>query len=245
MTASRLVLAIRDTLLNPIREFSRANDYWVLVLCVAIFLESVAIIGFLSSSRGQAAYLAYTQAESDRLLANRPLSPRERQAIDKALSGWATTAWSRMVVGNLFATVVAVIILGLAAHAFLPKARDHVIVNTSGFRIIGQAELALAVGAVVSSLMNLAASRYGSPTTLVGVGRVLNVSEYPQAVLDNIDLFRIWWLYIIAAGIAAARGWKSALKIFWWFILTALVLVLAGTGLLMWLRRYGGLVHGG
>lgn len=108
-----------------------------------------------------------------------------------------------------------------------------VLAASSGFRIRYVVALAIAVHAsVVLALQQVVATplhyrheSLTSPTTIAGLLPMLEEGSWPARLLGSIDVFGLWWMWVLAVGLAAATGTPS--RRFWWKLLVAYVSIAA------------------
>lgn len=68
------------------------------------------------------------------------------------------------------------------------------------------ASVVLALGQVVSTPLHYLRESLTSPTNLAGLLPALDEGSWPARLLGAVDLFGLWWVWVLAVGLAAATG---------------------------------------
>lgn len=101
-----------------------------------------------------------------------------------------------------------------------------VLAASSGARIRYVVALAIAVHAsVVLALQQVAATplhylreSLTSPTNIAGLLPMLEEGSWPARLLGSVDVFGLWWIWVLSVGLAAATGAPSG-RYFWKLLL--------------------------
>ncbi len=140
--------------------------------------------------------------------------------------------------GRLLLTppVTLVVAAGLMALARLDGGR---VTFVTALAITVHATVVLALQQVVATPLHYASESLTSPTTVAGLLGVFDEGSWPQRLLGAVDVFGLWWLWLLAVGMAAAAG-KPARRYIWKLlavyvgiaaIVGAAFAVLAGSGI--------------
>ena len=76
------------------------------------------------------------------------------------------------------------------------------------------ATVVLAVQQVVATPLHYVNESLTSPTSIAGLLRVFNEGSVPARLFGTIDVFGLWWVWLLAVGLAAATG-RSARQYSW------------------------------
>jgi hypothetical protein len=76
------------------------------------------------------------------------------------------------------------------------------------------ATVVLALQQIVATPFHFIQESLTSPTTVAGVLRVFDEGTLPSRLFGTIDVFGLWWMWLLSAGIAAASG-KPASRYLW------------------------------
>ena len=126
--------------------------------------------------------------------------------------------------GRLLLTppVTLLVALGVMVLAAASGARIRYVVALA---IAVHASVVLAVQQIVATPLHYVRESLTSPTNLAGVLPMLEEGSWPARLLGSVDVFGLWWLWVLAAGLAAATGkpWRR----FLWKLLLAYVAIAA------------------
>ena len=76
------------------------------------------------------------------------------------------------------------------------------------------ATVVLAVQQIVATPLHYIAESLTSPTNVAGILRVFDEGTLPARLFGSIDVFGLWWLWLLSLGLAAAAG-KPARRYLW------------------------------
>jgi Yip1 domain len=128
--------------------------------------------------------------------------------------------------GRLLLTppVTLVVALGLTALARLdrgPRDADSASLGGGGrmtfvtaLAIVVHATVVLAVQQVVATPLHFAYESLTSPTNVAGLLRLFDEGSWPQRLLGTVDMFGLWWVWLLSVGVAAATG-RPARRYIW------------------------------
>jgi hypothetical protein len=112
--------------------------------------------------------------------------------------GIAYAALSTLMSGPVLTVVLAAILLVVARGALKVSATF-----TQALAIVAHAGVVLALRQVVAAPLNYALETLASPTTLVRLAGSLDESSPIARFLGVVDLFVVWWIVVLAIGVAA------------------------------------------
>jgi hypothetical protein len=69
-----------------------------------------------------------------------------------------------------------------------------------------QATVVLALQQIVATPLHYIAESLTSPTNLAGILRLFDDGTWPARLFGTIDVFGLWWMLLLSAGLAAATG---------------------------------------
>jgi hypothetical protein len=140
--------------------------------------------------------------------------------------------------GRLLLTppITLLVAVGLSFLARLDGAR---VTFVTALAVAVHATVVLAVQQVVATPVHYLHGALTSPTNLAGVLGLFDEGSLPARLFGTIDLFGIWWMWLLALGVAAATG-RPARRYIWRLlavyvgvaaIVAAVFAVLGGTSL--------------
>ena len=129
--------------------------------------------------------------------------------------------------GRLLLTppVTVAVALGLMVLARLDRAPSDVeaaprdgggerVTVVTALAIVVHATVVLAVQQVVFTPLHYAYESLTSPTNVAGLLRLFDEGSWPQRLLGAVDVFGLWWMWLLAVGVAAATG-RPARRYVW------------------------------
>lgn len=124
---------------------------------------------------------------------------------------------------------------GLAALARLDGVR---VTFVTALAIAVHATVVLAFQQVIATPVHYLYESLTSPTNVAGVIRVFDEGSWPARLFGTIDVFGVWWMWLLAVGVAAATG-RPARRYAWRLLavyvgiaaLVAAIFAFAGNGL--------------
>jgi hypothetical protein len=139
--------------------------------------------------------------------------------------------------GRLLLTppVTLLVAAGLAALARLDGVR---VTFVTALAIAVHATVVLALQQVIATPVHYLFESLTSPTNVAGVIRVFDEGSWPARLFGTIDVFGVWWMWLLAVGVAAATG-RPAGRYVWRLLavyvgvaaLVAAIFAVAGNGL--------------
>ena len=95
--------------------------------------------------------------------------------------------------------------IAVALGVMVLARRDGVPVTfVTALAIAVHATVVLALQQVIATPLHYAYETLTPPTTLAGVLRVFDEGSWPARLFGAIDIFGLWWIWVLAIGIAAA-----------------------------------------
>ena len=121
--------------------------------------------------------------------------------------------------GRLLLTppVTLVVALGLTALARLDRGGSGGggrVTFVTALAIVVHATVVLALQQVVATPLHYAYESLTSPTNVAGLLRLFDEGSWPQRLLGTVDVFGLWWMWLLSVGVAAATG-QSARRYIW------------------------------
>jgi hypothetical protein len=72
----------------------------------------------------------------------------------------------------------------------------------------------LALQQIVSAPLHYVHESLTSPTTIAGLLQIFDEGSWPSRLFGTIDVFGLWWMWLLSLGLAAAAG-KPARRYLW------------------------------
>ncbi|HEX6216555.1 MAG TPA: YIP1 family protein [Vicinamibacterales bacterium] len=118
--------------------------------------------------------------------------------------------------GRLLVTppVTVAVALGLMVLARLDRGGGGRVTFVTALAIVVHATVVLAVQQVVFTPLHYAYESLTSPTNVAGLLRLFDEGSWPQQLLGAVDVFGLWWMWLLAVGVAAATG-RPARRYVW------------------------------
>ncbi|HUQ89433.1 MAG TPA: YIP1 family protein [Vicinamibacterales bacterium] len=115
--------------------------------------------------------------------------------------------------GRLLLTppVTMLVAAGLLLLARLDGAR---ISYATALAITVHATVVLALQQIVATPLHYAAESLTSPTNVAGLLRVFDEGTWPARLFGTIDVFGLWWMWLLSVGLAAATA-RPARRYLW------------------------------
>ena len=173
---------------------------WVVVLLV------VAVCGglLLSTPTGQQALVDERVRVTEALGGRVDDASYDRLRNDPPVSIYLTSG------GRLLLTppVTMAVALGLMALAAFDGGR---VTYGTALAITVHATVVLALQQVVATPLHYVSESLTSPTNVAGLLRLFDEGSWPQRLLGAVDVFGLWWMWLLAVGMGAATG-RPALR---------------------------------
>lgn len=187
---------------------------WVVVLLV------VAVCGglFLSTPTGQQALV------DERVRVTEAMGGRVDDAAYARLQREPPVSIYLTSGGRLLLTppITLVVAAGLLALARLDGSR---LTFVTALAISVHATVVLALQQIVATPLHYLFESLSSPTNVAGVLRMFDEGSLPARLFGSIDVFGLWWVWLLAVGVGAATGRPA--RHYLWKLLAAYVGVAA------------------
>ena len=118
------------------------------------------------------------------------------------------TSGGRLLVTPEMTLLVAA---GVMALARIDGARVSYL---TALAITVHATVVLALQQIVATPFHFIQEALTSPTTVAGVLRVFDEGTLPSRLFGSIDVFGLWWMWLLSVGLSAAAG-KPARRYLW------------------------------
>ena len=115
--------------------------------------------------------------------------------------------------GRLLLTPPVTIAVALGVMA-LARRDGAAVTFVTALAIAVHATVVLALQQVIATPLNYAYESLTNPTNLAGLLRMFDEGSWPARLFGAIDLFGLWWMWVLAVGLAAATG-KPARQYIW------------------------------
>lgn len=123
------------------------------------------------------------------------------QFQDLSSQGIAYAAVTALTSGPVLVFALTAVLLGASRTVLRSSASFSQILS-----IVSHAGVILALRQVIAAPLSYANETLASPTTLVRFAGVIDESSPVARFLGTIDLFVVWWIIVLAAGMAAITG---------------------------------------
>ena len=84
----------------------------------------------------------------------------------------------------------------------------------SALAIVVHATVVLAVQQIVATPLHYVHESLTTPTSVAGLLQIFDEGSWPSRLFGTIDVFGLWWLWLMSLGLAGAAG-KPARRYFW------------------------------
>ena len=149
----------------------------------------------------------------------------ERVRVTEALGGRVDdTAYERLksappvsiylTSGGRLLLTPPVTLLVAAGLVVLGRSAGGRVTFVTALAIAVHATVVLAVQQVVATPLHYVNESLTSPTNIAGLLRVFNEGSVPARLFGTIDIFGLWWTWLLAVGLAAATG-RPARQYIW------------------------------
>ena len=101
--------------------------------------------------------------------------------------------------------------LGLVLLARIDRATVSI---KTALAIVVHATVVLALQQIVATPLHYVQESLTSPTTVAGLLRTFDEGSWPARLFGTIDVFGLWWIWLLSLGLAAAVG-KPARRYLW------------------------------
>jgi hypothetical protein len=116
--------------------------------------------------------------------------------------------------GRLLVTPPVTIVVALGVMALARRDGGAPVTFVTALAIAVHATVALAAQQVIATPLHYALESLTNPTNLAGLLGAFDEGSWPARLLGSIDVFGLWWLWLLAVGLAAATG-RPARQYIW------------------------------
>jgi hypothetical protein len=102
-----------------------------------------------------------------------------------------------------------VTLLVAAALMLLARIDGASVKFVTALAITVHATVVLAVQQIIATPVHYAYESLTSPTSVAGLLRVFDEGTWPARLFGTIDVFGLWWMWLLSVGLAAAAGKKA------------------------------------
>jgi Yip1 domain len=104
------------------------------------------------------------------------------------------------------------ITLGVAAGVMLLGRMDGVKLSfLTALAIVVHATVVLALQQIIATPLHYVHESLTSPTTIAGLLQSFDEGSWPSRLLGSIDVFGLWWMWLVSLGLASAAGTPASL----------------------------------
>jgi len=100
-------------------------------------------------------------------------------------------------------------LLVAAALMLLARLDGASVKFVTALAIAVHATVVLAVQQIIATPVHYAYESLTSPTSVAGLLRVFDEGTWPSRLFGTIDVFGLWWMWLLSLGLAAATGQKA------------------------------------
>jgi Yip1 domain len=184
----------RQTMAAVVRDPSFITVWMVVLLIVAACGVSI-----LSTAVGRQALVDERVRTTEMIGGDVDDAVYAAWLADPPISAYLTSG-GRVLVTPLATLIVALALMGVAAMDRTPVS------FVVALAIVVHATTVLALQQVVAVPAQLVRESLGSPTSLATLMPMVEDGTWLAGVLGSIDVFGIWWVVLMAVGLAAATG---------------------------------------
>ena len=208
-------------LFSPRQTFAQVakQPRWLGMLLLVVIIGAVATGGFLSTQVGQQAYLdeAVRRVEAG----GGRMSDQQYQAVERMLPYMGyITAGSVLVIGPLMTLVLAGILYVVFGAVLGGEGTFKQV-----FSVVAHCGAVSAVGQLLMLPLNFIRQSMSGATNLAVFFPMLDEGSFIARLLGSIDLFLVWWVMVLAIGMAVLYRRKTRPVAISFFALYALIAV--------------------
>lgn len=223
---------VTGVLMHPRATMAEVVRHPAFITTWVVVLLAVAICGglLLSTPVGQQALV------DERVRVTEALGGRVDDAAYARLKAAPPVSVYLTSGGRLLLTppITLLVAAGLAALARIGGAGMTFV---TALAITVHATVVLALQQVIATPLHYAYESLTSPTNVAGLLRLFDEGSWPARLFGSIDVFGVWWMWLLAVGLAAATG-RPARQYVWRLLavyvgiaaIVAVVFAVAGDG---------------
>ena len=192
---------VTGVLVHPRATMAEVVRHPAFITTWAVVLLAVAVCGglLLSTPVGRQALVDERVRVTEALGRRVDDAGYARLQANPPLSGYLTSG------GRLLVTP-PVTLLVAAGLLVLARIDGAAMTFVTALAITVQATVVLALQQVVATPLHYVQEALTSPTNLAGLLRVFDEGTWPARLFGTIDVFAVWWLWLLSVGLAAATG---------------------------------------
>jgi hypothetical protein len=169
---------------------------WFGVLVLTIGLSVACVVALLRTDVGRQAFV--DQAVRSLEAYGRQVSDAQYAALERVGErGWVFTAIGTPVFGVALTALFAGLVIGIFNVGFGGEATYR-----QAFAVVAHAGVILTLRALFATPLNYARESLASPTSLGVFMPMLDEASVVARFLSLIDVFIIWWIIVLAIGVA-------------------------------------------
>jgi hypothetical protein len=196
---------------KPTFESASAHPVWVDVLAISIIITAVAWFAFLSTDSGRQAFIDQQFQQQEAW--GQAITPEVEQRINASapVMRWVIPI-STLVIGPLFAVVIAGVLYGVFAAILGGGATFK-----QTLAVIVHAGIVMTVAGLGVLALNFFRGSMSSATNLGVFVQMLPEDSFLVRFLGMIDLVWVWYLIVLAIGLGALYRRKTSTIAFGFF----------------------------
>ncbi len=200
---------VTGVLMHPRATMAEVVQHPAVVTTWVVVLLAVAICGglLLSTPVGQQALV------DERVRVTEALGGRVDDAAYAGLKAEPPVSIYLTSGGRLLLTPPMTLLVAVGI-AWLARRDGARMTFVTALAIAVHATVVLAVQQVVATPLHYLQESLTSPTNVAGLLRVFDEGSVPARIFGAVDVFGLWWLWLLALGLAAATG-RPARRYLW------------------------------
>lgn len=225
---------VTGVLVHPLATMAEVVRHPAFITTWVVVLLAVAVCGglLLSTPVGQQALVDERVRVTEALGSRVDDAEYARLRADPPLSAY-------LISGGRLLLTPPVTILVAAGLLALARIDGAALSFTTALAIAVHASIVLALQQIVVTPLHYVHESLTSPTSVAGILQVFDEGTWPSRLFGTIDVFGLWWMWLLSAGLAAATT-KPARRYFWRLmavyvgvaaVVAAVFAVLGGSGI--------------
>lgn len=203
---ARLAAVVRSPQLLFTRVIVRPR--WADVMLLTLAVSAGCGVAFAQTDVGRRALV--DQWERTAVAFGREIDDaRYAELVRISENGAAYAVASAVASGPLLTAAVAAVIFGVFTGLMREQAR-----YTQVLAVAAHAGVVLAIRQLVATPLNFSRETTASATTLTLVFPMLDEASAPARFFGAIDLFVVWWVVVLAVGVALLYGRSARATVF-------------------------------
>ena len=174
-------------------------------LMLVIVISTVAIFVLLSSERGQQAWLDQAVAQNE-AWSGQPMPDAQYEGMQKMAKYAAYMGAAQFIVGVPLGALIIAGILFAIFNALMGGAATFKQVMA----VVAHSQIISALAVLVTTPINYAKGTMTGATNLGVLFPMLDESSFVARLLGMMDLFLLWWLFVLSVGMAVLYKRKTS-----------------------------------